>query len=384
MCRWPEAALPWVFNLRKAIIPTMEVLENSAKAVPKPDILQRAIAGCLLGTAVGDALGLPVEGLSRARQRRLFGAITSYRFLFGRGMVSDDTEHAVLVAQALIASGGDPDLFRAALARRLRVWLLMLPAGIGLATLRAGLKLLVGVPPTRSGVFSAGNGPAMRAALLGVAFPNDPEKLRLLVHHSSRMTHTDPKAELGALAIAVAAQAPGDDPMPILRTVLPSGNADADELLRLLCLASASAARGETTLSFAESMGIAQGVSGYVYETVPVALHAAFRYPNDFRAAILGVIACGGDADTTAAIAGGIVGARVGVDGIPAEWRAGLAEWPCSASWMSRLADRLSGVIADGNSGRPLPVFLPAVALRNLLFVIVVLYHGFRRLFPPY
>ena len=52
------------------------------------------IAGVILGTAVGDALGLPREGLSRRRAGKLFGdPPLGHHFLFGRGMVSDDTEH---------------------------------------------------------------------------------------------------------------------------------------------------------------------------------------------------------------------------------------------------------------------------------------------------
>ena len=84
-------------------------------------------------------------------------------------MVSDDTEHTCLVAQALCAAPTDADRFARHLARGLRWWLLGLPAGIGSATLRATLKLWLGFPPARSGVFSAGNGPAMRSAILGAA-----------------------------------------------------------------------------------------------------------------------------------------------------------------------------------------------------------------------
>src|SRR3954471_18836892 len=124
-----------------------------------------AVVGCLLGMAVGDALGLPAEGMSRRRQRRLFPDVGRYHFLFGRGMASDDTEHACLTAQALITSAGDAERFAGDLARRLRWWFLGLPAGIGRATARACLKLWLGYPPGRSGVFSAGNGPAMRSPI---------------------------------------------------------------------------------------------------------------------------------------------------------------------------------------------------------------------------
>jgi ADP-ribosyl-[dinitrogen reductase] hydrolase len=82
-------------------------------------------------------------------------------------MMSDDTEHSCMVAESLIESGFDPERFEALFAKRLRWWLLGVPAGTGFATLRACLRLLCGIPSYRSGVFSAGNGPAMRAAILG-------------------------------------------------------------------------------------------------------------------------------------------------------------------------------------------------------------------------
>ena len=161
--------------------------------------------GCILGTAVGDALGLPYEGLSRRRAARMFGPPDRYRFLFRRGMVSDDTEHTCIVAQAMISSGGDIDAFRRALAWRFRWWLLGRPAGVGRATLRAILRLWIGISPERSGVFSAGNGPAMRAAILGASVC-ELSSLAQLVRASSRVTHSDPKAEYGALAVALAAR----------------------------------------------------------------------------------------------------------------------------------------------------------------------------------
>ena len=92
----------------------------------------RAILGCLIGTAVGDAPGLPYEGISPRRAFKMLGPPTRFRFLFGRGMVSDDTEHTVLVAESLIESGGEAALVEKAFARRLNRWFLLLPAGVGL------------------------------------------------------------------------------------------------------------------------------------------------------------------------------------------------------------------------------------------------------------
>src|SRR5579872_6972076 len=95
-----------------------------------------AIAGAVLGCAVGDALGLPYEALSKRRGARLLGPPDRHRLLCGRGMVSDDTEHTCMVAQALCEAPRDPGRFARALARLLRRWLVGVPAGIGLATLR--------------------------------------------------------------------------------------------------------------------------------------------------------------------------------------------------------------------------------------------------------
>ena len=349
---------------------------------------ERAIIGCLLGTAVGDAVGLACEGLHRRRQARMFPDLDGPHLLGHRGMVSDDTEHACLVAQALIESGGDPGPFTRALARRLRLWLLGLPAGVGWATLRATLKLSVGVPPARSGVRSAGNGPAMRSALLGVCWGDDLARLRALVRASARLTHTDPRAEAGALAVAVAAHLASEQAADLPGSYLPTMEAllgtDDAGFLDLARRVADSVQAGETTQDFAASIGADGYVSGYVYQTVPVALHAWLCFPRDYRRAVLAVIHCGGDTDTTGAIVGAIVGAGVGPDGIPAEWRAALWEWPRTVHWMTRLGDQLAAVCTDGTPQRPLSLPFQALVARNVFFAAVVLAHGFRRLLPPY
>ena len=79
------------------------------------------IAGVILGTAVGDALGLPREDLARRRARRLFGdSPLRHRLLFARGMVRDDTEHTCMTGQALLRAPDDACAFARSLAWRLR------------------------------------------------------------------------------------------------------------------------------------------------------------------------------------------------------------------------------------------------------------------------
>ena len=346
------------------------------------------IAGVLLGTAVGDGLGLPREGLSRRRAERLFGPPPlRHRFIFGRGMVSDDTEHACMAAQALLCHPNDADAFARSLAWRLRFWLLGLPAGIGSATLRGILKLWIGFPPSRSGVWSAGNGPAMRSALLGVCLGDDLDRLRAYVRAGTRLTHSDPRAERGALLVALAAHYGSRNGPEVIhaaeflhaaRTALP----DADDRLRgLLARIEEYLGYSRSVAAFADALKLQRGVSGYIYHTMPVALYAWLRWPREFRRPVEDVIALGGDADTTGAIVGALAGATCGASAIPVEWLTGLWEWPRSVKWMRTLAERLASPTTDR---RGLPLFWPALGLRNALFLGIVLLHVFRRLLPPY
>ena len=294
-----------------------------------------------------------------------------------------------MTAQALIVSAGEPAQFSQSLAWRLRWWLLSFPPAIGLATLRALFKLWGGFPPSESGVFSAGNGPAMRSAILGVCYGDDLPRLRELVKISARITHTDPKAELAALAVAAAShmsfsgKATPQEFLTTFSNVLGEDAERAKEFQDLLDRVACSAARGERTESFAESLGLKAGVSGYSYHTVPVALQTWLRQPDDFSA-VLYAIRCGGDTDTVAAIVRGIVGARVGKEGIPPRWLERIWEWPRSTAWIEQLGERLAQVCATGIPQQA--VFLPvwALSLRNIGFTAVVLAHGLRRLLPPY
>jgi len=350
--------------------------------------------GCLLGTAVGDALGLPYEGLSPTRAAKLFPDPTKHHLIFGKGMISDDTEHAAFVAQALIRSRGrgalgvNVNVFQKRLARSLRWWLLALPAGVGFATLRSILKLWLGFPPQKSGVFSAGNGPAMRSPILGLAYGDDPEKLKQFVKASTEITHSDPKAYYAALAVALAAHqsARDENPSPerflaTLNDLLPQ--AAADELHELLRHAADSAGNGEPVTEFAKDIGSKKGISGYSYHTVPCVLQVWFGKPDDFAKGLQEIIKAGGDTDTAGAIFGGIVGARVGKAGIPDSWLTNIIEWPRSINWMERLGSAVAESELSPATKCP-RYFIPGILVRNLFFLIVVLTHGFRRLGPPW
>lgn len=350
---------------------------------------EHAYIGCLLGTAVGDALGLPYEGMSAQRATRLFPDRTRHHFFFGRGMVSDDTEHVCFVVQALIKSQGNVDDFQGYLARYLRWWLVGIPAGVGLATLKSVLRLWMGFPPSRSGVFSAGNGPAIRSPILGIVYGSSKETLRPYVQRAAEITHSDPKTFQGAMAVALAAyqsvtvsSVSGSDFQALLAEWLCDDC--TDEFLALVRKAVSSAEKDEPTATFAASIGSPNGISGYIYHTVPCVIQTWLRFTDDFAGGLREIISAGGDTDTTGAIMGGILGARVGKQNIPEAWLNGIIEWPRSIHWIERLGSALATALNGHQKRICPPYFVPGIILRNVFFLIVVLAHGFRRLAPPY
>jgi ADP-ribosyl-[dinitrogen reductase] hydrolase len=265
-------------------------------------------------------LGLPYENLSPRRLIKLLGPPDRYRFFFGYGMVSDDTEHACIVAQSLCLSPTDPKLFAKAIETS------------------AGVVVSFAARRHRHGYRSCLHQVTLwllsrtKRCLFRRQWPCDAERypwvltiddvagLKEFVRASTIITHTDPKAYEGALAIALAAWCASreiDTPEKFFDFYFAEAGEISDAWRTLLQQVQTSLASGQTTTDYAAELCGRKGVSGYIYRTVPVVLHAWLRHPNDFRQAMLTIIQCGGDADSTAAILGGIVGSRVGLAGIP-------------------------------------------------------------------
>ncbi len=338
-----------------------------------------AILGCLLGTAVGDALGLPAEGLSRRRIAARWGRLEDHRLVLGRGLISDDTEHTLMVATALIEHRSSVEAFQRGLTWRFRWWFASLPAGVGLSTAKAILKLWMGMPPSRSGVRSAGNGAAMRSAIIGVVWQHDEAALRRFTEAAATLTHIDPRAVEAALMIARAAALAARRVETLQVVAILRELAQSAEMIERVEALTVGLARGDTVTGFAERWGGGRGVSGFAPDSCAVALYAWLRHRGDFRETLVNAIACGGDTDSVAAMAGGLAGAETGEDGIPPAWITNLWEWPRSTAYLRQVAAQL----AQDNGTAPSWCWL-AIPLRNAVFLSIVLAHGFRRLLPPY
>lgn len=335
------------------------------------------LAGVLLGTALGDALGLPAEGMTARAIVRRFGTVNRFHLLGATGYVSDDTEQAALVAEALIESPADLGRAIRRFRRGLLEWFCRLPWGIGRATGRACLRLALGM--RRSGVPSAGNGAAMRAAIIGAFYHDRPDERRAAARGFAEVTHIDRRAVEGAVYVAeVAAAAVGGASRDLLGMVQ-QGRAQVTEpeLSAAIDRAIELARSGVMTDRAAEICG----VSGYVVWTLAFATYLFLRHGDAPLRGWAEGIAAGGDADTIAAILGAWMGAHVGESRLPAHLIARLHDGPFGPTHLRHLAEAL--VRADDGAGRTPPKYsrLAAVA-RNLMLWPVILAHGLRRLVP--
>ena len=281
----------------------------------------------LEGLSVGDAFG---EQLLHAGPVARALALTHRTEPHGRmWMWTDDTAMALSLVETLAERGVvDPDALAARFGRR---YLLEPGRGYGggahqvLGAIAAGAPWSAAARQLFDGQGSCGNGGGMRAAPVGAYFADN---LPSAIHQaaiSAAPTHAHPDGAAGAVAIAVAAAAvfAGErDPRAVLETVLahtPDGPT-RNGLRRAIPLL-----RAEPVTVAAE---LGNGSRVLAADTVPFAIWCAATHLADFAGACWACAEVGGDIDTTCAMVGGIVVGAVGLEGIPAAWRAAREPLP--------------------------------------------------------
>lgn len=255
--------------------------------------LQYRVLGALLGGAIGDALGGTTErsGIE----------------------ISDDTQLTLATCEAIVDAGGvDPERIAASFLKWHRAGAI---TGIGSSTLKAlrdldagGHWALCGARGERA----AGNGATMRIAPL--AFVLDPwaAENRVAYRDVCRITHHHDEAYLGALAVAMALNLPESTLLPGWDRLIES-LPDCQIRDRLVEMRNAHC---DMTLAEAADRF---GASGFVVETVPLAMLAAARMvSHSMESVIAELVRIDGDIDTIASIAGQIAGVRLGASGLPA------------------------------------------------------------------
>ncbi len=295
--------------------------------------LRDRFVGCLLGCAVGDALGAPYEGLwshSIPDEKVLLAGFGEFEG-YPRGQFTDDTQLSVATVRSIVETGevSPAHIARsiAALFKRGEV------IGPGGACLSAALTFLRTKDWTTCGaeLGQAGNGTAMRTAVLGLAFLDRSESLPEVVADVSRITHRDPRSVAGGVAVAKAAQLLASSPAEpvsfcptIAETIAPFSPEFADWVARLPALVQEPA---ESALSIIAWAGMPAPefdspiITPFVIPTVLAAFWCLFRHADSWSGAVASAIRLGGDVDTLGAIVGALAGVRLGIGAIPEHLR---------------------------------------------------------------
>jgi ADP-ribosylglycohydrolase len=302
--------------------------------------MRSRFVGCLLGCAIGDSLGMPVEGMSREEILSTYGEIRE--FFPGRGLsagsYTDDTQLTIALAESIIQCG---DFYPGNYAKRIVEWK-DYAVGAGFTCMYAAIRLSQGVDWRASGLGSAGCGSAMRAYPIGLLDIFQPKKLKRDAEESSLITHTDSRAIAGTIAIAYATSL----------AVRESKICGKEMLQKIRDFV------GHTSTEFYESLSNAMkydgmniqkalsriGTSGYVVETVNASLFIASQ-SSSFQEGIIEAVNAGGDTDSIGAITGGILGAKYGYENIPSKWSAHVQD----RNRISNLADLLFKLVSQRN-----------------------------------
>lgn len=283
------------------------------------DIQHDRARGVLLGTAAGDALGAGYE-FGYPSPETVVAMIGGGTFDWAPGEWTDDTSMALCVARALEAGGDVDDI-----AENFRTWFAQNPPDVGNQTravlsqvTRSGADMTAAAAslPGRTG----GNGSLMRTAPVALAYLDDPAGCGAAAARISALTHSDPRAgeacQLWTHAIRYAVLHGTYDGVP---EFLDEAESDVRAFWRpLIHLAQV----GEPS-DFPRN--------GWVVHALQTAWWAIRRCQDAERplpAALELCVRAGGDTDTTAAIAGGLLGARWGASAVPREWRDAVHGYP--------------------------------------------------------
>lgn len=302
---------------------------------PRPD----QFAGCIVGQCLGDALGFPVEGHPPAACARYVAEVLKAartgqagRGPFAFGQYTDDSQLARELLRSLVERGGwEPADYARRVADLFRSDRIV---GRGMACDQAARRLNAGVPWHQAGEPppSAGNGTAMRAAPVGLFFAGEPQALLDTAAEQARITHQDPRCAAGSAAIAGAValvlEGGAIEPGRFLGQLGQWAGRFSEEFAGYLAdlegwlelppeEAVAPIARAGVDPEFEREQW--PGISPFVVGSVLWSLYAFLRSPDDYWETVCTAIAVGGDVDTTAAMAGAVSGAHLGLEALPGD-----------------------------------------------------------------
>lgn len=330
---------------------------------------------CLMGVVVGNAVGAPYSGLSRKMVDEIFPDLKNDLFHNKPMFISCESEQAIITAQSLVESAFNNRRFLTNLTSKIKRWMLSLPIGVTDGLFRAGLKMLAGKNSEKSGVFSAGALPSVRALIIGATSEGDLVSLAYLIRGSTMLTHTDPKALYGAMAIALAARHSAKNESFSFKGYMSdyeelSEGWSSYEMVELIKKVAVSVRARQSTVEFASQLGLTRFITGYTYHVIPLVLHAWLRHPKDIKQGIYELVKCGGETNLTVSLYTGLVATREGLDDLPKEIISSSTDFAYSLGYLNKLSRQLDYVSHSKNTEPALSPNFVIRLLRNMYFIM--------------
>jgi poly(ADP-ribose) glycohydrolase ARH3 len=328
----------------------------------------------MLGTFLGDALGMPVEGMNPAAIRHRHGLIRDLLDArLGRGTYTDDTQIMAALAESLVARRG----FDGAHAAATFVSRLDRRRGYGRGTIEALERIAAGVPWEGAGAHtygsgSFGNGSAVRVAPVGLLFHRNIDQTVQVAREQSDITHCHPLGRAGAAVMAtgvavavrwgVEMEGPIDTEvfLSLVRLGLQENEGlfgeSLDKVRHMLryCPAPEPGDSSDKRLAAAEQVSAVLGNDARAFHSVPTALYCFLANADDPEQSLIHAVSLGGDTDTIAAMTGALSGAYHGSGLWPARWLDQLEGGPRGRDYIMGLAEDLFLVWLELFSETPL------------------------------
>jgi len=289
-----------------------------------PEDARDRVVGCVLGLALGDALGAPFEFRRAHEVPSPIPALELPWRDMPPGSTTDDTAMALSLVRSLADRG---ELDTEDLVARHLEWFRSDPPDVGSLTRRVLSRVAAGVPAEeaaravweeRGPEVSAGNGSVMYCAPLGAAYAGRRGALLDAAPRLSGVTHHDGRCRTAVLAVtlATAALVAGESPERALEGGLGAVlDRDGGEELEFL-----AGAAGTIRPVDGPDQGFCLFTAGLGLQTLARAVDRRTLTPEVFERELRRVVALGGDTDTNAAVAGALLGAVTGAAQLPFEW----------------------------------------------------------------
>eukprot|EP01100_Stratorugosa_tubuloviscum_P013966 TRINITY_DN720_c0_g1_i1.p1 TRINITY_DN720_c0_g1~~TRINITY_DN720_c0_g1_i1.p1 ORF type:complete len:372 (-),score=186.10 TRINITY_DN720_c0_g1_i1:740-1855(-) len=331
-------------------------VSNNSTTLSREQLIDK-IKGTIYGNCIGDAIGLATEFMTKKEAKEHYGngpidycnfVRDFHRSRWREGDWTDDSDQMILIIDCLLAHGGEVSAID--YAQRILYWSKhgfpevgdLSACGLGQTTSHVLDHTAFKTDPhcaakaiwERSNRNAAPNGAVMRTSVLGVVNFNDIEKVVTNTREICLTTHADPRCLASAITVTTAialilqGQYNGSNINSIIEQATTIAKREIEDIQEF---------ERHANVNKLEDLKLdEQNKIGYTYKALGAGLYC-LKNENDFKKAITELALEAGDADTNAAVAGALLGCKIGYSNLPLDWLNGMP----AKNWLDARVNKL-------------------------------------------